>query len=463
MENKKTGLIITVGTRDVHIGIDVLKNEFPDSVEEMINHKNNTLFARRAGEILNKNFNKIKKSLSFPIIKPTLDYIKNEVENIDFVLLIATDQDTHPYNYNDTLYYAEIIKRDIQEKYKFISRIEVLKVKSNEVIYLDKMYEYFHAVFDTNKYFKELNEVDNIYLHLVGGIDAINNAIRFNAIQKFGRKVQYELHVNERDETAIPIQSVRKFLEENDKNTACRMAENYFYEGILSLELISEDVKNLAGYAHQRLLFNFDKAKYNLSKVTNSDIRGREIRKVTPLVEQNEQELLKELFWNAQVKYIQKNYVDFLLRFFRLIEEVLLQEVLSVIKIEYTEHKWDKAFSKYLTNNEQLKNWLDEKEIKYKSENPSSRLLKEILYYFSITNPPQYSDSDYNIVSMSYELQQLRNKSIGAHGFESLDEKQIKSIYEDQGVMQWLKQKLNIDSNPFDEITDTIVELCKKR
>lgn len=90
------------------------------------------------------------------------------------------------------------------------------------------MYKYIHGVFQKNKNLNMLNDYENIYLHLVGGIDAINTSIRFNAIQKLGTKIQSELHVNEDTSTAFPIQSIRQFLQSNDNNTVRKMIKLKF-------------------------------------------------------------------------------------------------------------------------------------------------------------------------------------------------------------------------------------------
>jgi len=459
---KKNALIITLGTRDVQIDLNVLKEKFPEKYSEIVNERNNTLLARKAGEHIHKHFQELQKHLSFPIIQPTLEYLEGNAEHIDFILLIATDQEK-PHQ-NDTCFYAEIIKLYFAKKYtSFIKKVGIFKVEKNEVTYLDKMYSLFNQIIPSNKHFKELSEHENIYLHLVGGIDAVNNAIRFNAVQFFGTKIKAELHVNEETKTAILVHSVRNFLQQNDINTAQKMIQNYFYEGIPSLNFIPEDIKNFSLYVQHRLMFDFKKAKRFLSDVQQSSVRDVHLKYMNSFKEEDKTLFLKELFWNAHLKYTQKNYVDFLLRFFRLAEEFLIQEVLKIINITYEERKWGENFKKYLADCPQMERWLEQKHLKYDTEAPSTYLLKHILEFLTDNN--QYPKDDYKKISDLYELKEMRNKGIGAHSFDPPDDKAIKDKYEDKGICDWLKVKLGISNelNPFDEINTHFQELLKQK
>jgi hypothetical protein len=460
--NKNNALIITIGTRDVQIDLNILKEKFPEEYKNIVYEKNNTLLARHAGEHIHKHFQELQKHLSFPIIQPTLEYLEGKAEHIDFILLIATDQEK-PHQ-NDTCFYAEIIKRHLITKYtSLVKKVEIFKVKSNEVTYLDKMYSYFSGTIPSNKHFKELSEHENIYLHLVGGIDAVNNAIRFNAIQFFGTKIKAEIHVNEEIKSAVLVHSVRNFLQQNDINTAQKMIQNYFYEGIRSLNFISEDIKNFAEYAHWRLMFDFKAAGYFLSKIQASELRDKHLEYMNNFNEENKTLFLRELFWNTHIKYTQKNYVDFLLRFFRLAEEFLIQEVLKIINITYEERKWGESFKEYLTQRPQMEDWLKEKKLSYNTETPSTYLLRHILQFLTENN--QYPKEDYEKISHLYDLKEMRNKGIGAHSFDPPDEREIKKIYETKGVCDWLKVKLGINNepNPFDEINTHFQELLKQK
>lgn len=87
------------------------------------------LIARKAGEFINQNYDILKKHIKIPIIEPTLKHLQYEVKNIDYLLLIATDQD-NPRD-TDTCYYAEIIKKYIAQNYENVPKIEIFKITSN--------------------------------------------------------------------------------------------------------------------------------------------------------------------------------------------------------------------------------------------------------------------------------------------------------------------------------------------
>jgi hypothetical protein len=460
--NNKNALIITIGTRDVQIDLNILKEKFPEEYKNIVHEKSNSLLARPTGELIDKHFDELKKHIRIPIIKPTLDYLKHDVGTIDCIILVATDQKS-PRD-NDTCFYAEIIKKHIAKEYKkLVQRTEIFKVTSNDVIYLDKMYQYFQGTMNTHKHFKELENYENIYLHLVGGIDAVNNAIRFNAIQFFGTKIKAEIHVNEEIKSAVLVHSVRNFLQQNDINTAQKMIQNYFYEGIRSLNFISEDIKNFAEYAHWRLMFDFKAAGYFLSKIQASELRDKHLEYMNNFNEENKTLFLRELFWNTHIKYTQKNYVDFLLRFFRLAEEFLIQEVLKIINITYEERNWGENFKKYLADYPQMEEWLKENNLKYDTETPSTRLLTHILQFLTENN--QYPKDDCEKILDLYKLKEMRNKGIGAHSFDPPDDEAIKDKYEDKGICDWLKVKLGIsnESNPFDEINTHFQKLLNPK
>jgi hypothetical protein len=459
----KTALIATLGSRDVIIDKHILEEKYTDRIQNVFDKKGN-LLSRYAGELLLKEYNKLKNHIEIPILIPTLEYLLNKHEKIDLLILLATNQpDKHP---NDTIYYAQIIQKAIAERFpKKFPDVRIKEIKENTVIFLDSMYNYFSGEF-SKKPFCLLSEpeYEKIYLHLVGGIDAINTAVRLVAIKTFGKKIVAELYVNEQNKECIPILSVRQFLEENEKHSALRMLENYFYEGILSLEYLHDEIKIMSQYAHKRLLFDFEGAANQLKELSDKhrDWCNKELEAIRPLKEKNSDTLMKELFWNLYIKYHQKNYVDFLLRLFRLTEEILRRDVLTIINTGYTEDNWGKTFLLYLNQNHELKQWLETRKLKYEVDNPSTTLLLHILEYYSDKN--QYDNNAYVLLSTIHSLAQIRNKSIGAHAFEKITEGEMNEKLKNHGfeiskLFAHLKSYLKIEENPYDKLNQKIRSL----
>ncbi len=184
-------LVITVGTRDVQLKEGFSEN-LPSKILEEFKpfHQKNTSFPglyiiekpREAGSFLYKNWYFFKDNIILPIIEPTLKHLKK----VDNLILVLTDQ-PKPHD-RDTVNLKDIIVDTIKEKnyLENIPKFYTLKIHDNKVNLLDAMYDYVHEKLSDEPYCSILNESEKIYLHLVGGIDAINHAVRMSVMNSYG-------------------------------------------------------------------------------------------------------------------------------------------------------------------------------------------------------------------------------------------------------------------------------------
>ncbi len=421
-------IIATIGTRDIQLKKEYLTSDKKiEALESFLPNKNDTnsitLYqARCAGKIIYENFDHVKSYLSLPILEPTLKHL----QSADELILVATNQpEEHP---NDTLYFAEIAQKWIMQHYaKQYPKIEIFNVRSSDVIRLDSMYGYFAKNF--NQYpLNKLEEANELYLHLVGGIDALNNALRLTCMYLYPEKLKPELQVNESNSSVIEIKSFSRFLLAQNLHLAEKFAHRYDYAAITQLNVIHKKIRQLAEYAHHRLAFNFKKCNQLLDDIK---IANDEPIKKLDFDKNNPEAYLKELYFNLCIKFQQENYVDFLSRIFRLYEAYLSLQVKKLLKIDYESHNWKENFLPVLKKIPELQAFLDqplkvnkkEIQLKYDEDNPSTLLLKRILEFFR--NKKEFDSDKFEFLETIENLSGLRNQSIAAHNFKAVTKKEI--------------------------------------
>lgn len=472
----RRALFITIGTRDVFIDKNKLLEEIDaKQVKECFRkhpNGNEQMLARPAGKLLYDNLKKVQKHLSFPILEPFLKYIGiAEKMSFDHVYLIATDQSVESageYSLSDTLHFADIIKQLLPSKHKsnketLISKVGVVTVKEN-VIYLDSMFKFFNKTLK-GRAFSHLADFDEVHILNQGGIDAINYGLLLNALYLYGKKTHL-YNVNERIGLCTPLDFGAQFGFEQEKVLLLQAINRYDY-AFVKTNSMSEDLAMWAAYAEARLNFDFDTAYERLSRVS-THLRDKVVKELVDIekVRSHSDHLTGELYWNAMIRYEQEAYVDFVQRFFRIVEQYAQTKALSYLKkFDYDpkEHwTWAEKFSAFLTTPEQtaLRTHLDGyvlgNGVKIKLETASIPVFMSILAFY---NPKEYSFLEHLV-----PLSQIRNKGIGAHGFEPVSIKQILSKLEISKkefdkLLHLTRRKLKAGDNPFERINSTMLDL----
>ncbi len=450
----KIGLIITLGTRDVKIDRSYLESKFgPEKMVDLYTQGEKPLFlARPGGAFLFKQKKHLKtEMIKMPIIAPAIDWLyrNHRGETIDQIILVATDQEAEPvkerFKNNDSLHFAELIAYFIPKLFKdwqqqFAIHTQLIR---KDVVFLDAMYDQFSRLL-RDRPFNKLWGFDRIYLLNQGGIDAINTALLLNGLNIFVNRMHL-LSVDEGSQSCSELHFPEKYLMEFTKSQLDGFLETYNYAAIKNLE-VSDDVKALAAYAEHRLNFDFEEAKFAISKLTDYTLKNQLIEAMQ-MIETDEFEKLREVYRNAKIKYRQEAYVDFLFRLFRLVEGIAKFYACKHLGLHLNIHTWARDIKKLLekAENRELKKHLEG----WKVGNGQSLDLARaptIAVWLAILN--YYDPNTQGALQKIVPLTALRNNSIGAHNFDPV------SIF----LIDQALEKENLDRNFLFEQLDNLFQ-----
>ena len=468
----KIGLIVTLGTRDVAISRQVLEEKFgPEAIAPLYYESNgkHSFLARQGGEFILKKFNQIQGKLEFPILQPALEWLFQKHERIDTIVLVGTDQQAphigSRYKNNDTLFFADVLKKLLPKRFhkkqdEFDIRIKLL---GENVVYLDSMYSQVSEVIRV-KPFTSLEQYGQVYLLNQGGIDAINTSLLLNGLNVYGKRLHL-LSVNESTRSCNPLRFPEKYLKESTKAKLESYLQTFNYPAIKQLE-VNDDVKALSAYAEHRLNFDFERAVFSASHLSQNSWKDRLILE-TREIEEEEFELLREVYLNAKIKFEQEAYVDFLFRVFRILEGLAKYYACTKIGLNFNFYSWKKDIQNILDkkDNEALKSFIEaytlDKAGKVKLDLeriPTIPVWIALLEYF-----------DENMASFLKKVRRLadlRNQSIGAHNFNPVSLQLIEQTLEEENMdTSILFEKLDQLFNPrtsFDQINQWIKQLMEE-
>lgn len=459
----KTALIVTVGTRDVQIDREyIIKNESHDIYSNLY-LDNRILKARQGGDFLKKQYNRYKQNLKIPIIKPAVDFCLKNEGNIDHTILITTDQSESvddKFRSTDTLHFGELIKKILSDRYpkSVLPDIRNKSVKEN-VTYLDAMTLFWQRELYRKPY-NLLQECDTVYLCNQGGIDAINTALLLQCLNAYGDKTQV-LQVDQGTGICTPLEFTKIYLANSENTKLNQLLDNYQYAAIKKLN-VNKNIKALAAYAEHRLMFDFEEAVHSLNGL---DMNYRKIKidlqACTNQIPGNHDLLLRELCLNALIKFQQDAYVDFLLRFFRIREELAKNKAIQYLGFNFNFRHWGKDIKNYLQKpeNKSIRDFLESQKIDGSPldyTKATTETFLRIVKYFS--------KEEYAQLEKYKKLSNLRNNSIGAHSFEPVSRRSIENVLENAGLsvesmFDYLAEKTGFDKDEFTKLNDTIKEM----
>lgn len=493
-------MIITLGKRDVTLDGKVFDSiEYSEEYEDLKegfrdNHGKRTLSQRYGGVIIHKSYDKYADRLGFPIVDHMIKYVLDCEQQIDKLYIVVTDQDDDKHKNNDTVYFGEIIKTHLDKKFKYAVKGKEFKIIKEDVADLGGTNDQFEKFYD--KKFKEVSDNDKLYIANNGGIDAINTAVLINGIMRFKTNC-INLYLNEDKKNVHPIHFVNSFVLEVEKDKLKKLLENYDYVAALNIVSFNKELekfKALIEIAKNRLYFNLDECKKieidYYSQISKKDYIAREVDTALSEIneiEQNKLASIQELYINCRIKYFQEQYVDFLLRIFRL-EEAIARRTVEEYIIYASTNNDDKfsAMTKKINENKYLESYLDSCEDKndelHWRNNCNIKILKEIIKFALMENKAANGETLINDGKIYQEvgkvlelmdcldcLSQLRNKSIGAHGFKGVSKAKIESELKNKcdkdidyifGIIENLINKKFQDSW-YDKVNNTIISNLK--
>lgn len=462
-------LFVTIGSRDVTIDKPIFEQIIGESsaanAYEQKPGRAPVFLARTGGKFLLDNWDQVQSHLSFPILKPFLEHVLRKVTEFDQVYLVATDQSSDlvgNYAKQDTVYFAEIIAKHLKNKtvqgnINPFRRVNIIPIKEN-VIYLDAMFNFFKERFG-EPYFQGIEEADQIHLCNQGGIDAINTGLMLQLLYKYGSRVSL-YNINEQTQVCTPLEFQSQFGYEQEKARFRQAIQRHDYAAAKSLN-IPEPVKTWCAYAESRLNFDFDAAQRYLEQI-GGDYRARRDFEILDIqaTRQEEEKLTAELYWNAIIRYQQEAFVDFIQRFFRIVEQIAQYEVQKLIDFRFDHRTWKRDFvDTFLEKpeNSEMKAYLEACVV---DGSPLNFCTANIRVFQAIL---QYGNPDMSeFIRFLRPLAQLRNQGIGAHGFSPIGKEQILSKMNTdaeglEGILSQVEDLIVTGANPYVRIQSAIL------
>lgn len=468
-------LIITIGSRDIQIAKDTLVNLLgQETVNLAFKHPTrgdvNYLLARPAGELILKNLKIVKDNLQYPIITPFLQLMLTKHSQFERVLLISTNQlesISEEFRIQDTTFHADIITQYIKTSFSVkgqaaFPKVSKLDVQEN-VVYLDAMFNFFkERLLKSDMAY--LQDASEIHVCNQGGIDAINTGLMLQLLYRFGEKT-FLYNVNEQTRLCTMLNFQHQFGFEQEKARLQLAVARFDFAAAKALNL-PKYIKDFSAYAESRLNFDFNQALTYLTALPNQfgELRDQEIVDLQR-IQQGEYNLTAELYWNAILRYQQAAYVDFVQRFFRIVEQISKSEAQKILDFEIDHDKWETEIKHFLNNpkKEKLKQYLEQ----YKTPSGTQLALTtaNIEVFLAIISSENHDV--YSFLSSLRPLAQLRNKGIGAHGFNPISKENILSKMKmtEQDFDQMLEKVgrfVNAGNNPYARIQNRLRTLTQQ-
>lgn len=423
-------IAITIGNRDIKIKdkyVHHIKKDddiFPEDLED--------LSPRITGKYILDNYKNFQNDITLPIITPFIEVIRRKDIKISRIILFATDQPESiesKWRNKDTIYFTQVIKYKLKEMEICNDKdIKIIKI-GNEVSYLDSVYNQFTKEFKYNYALNDLGDDTNFFILPVGGIPAITSALLFNSILYFKNNVKH-YNVDENG-NVILISFNNIFLKELEKNSLLNSLENFFFANVRD-KTSNEYIRTLADYAYNRLTFNFDRAYDVLEKISsepNNRYKVLELRKSIDELFKDKNKQLIEIFHTAIIKIKQEQYVDALLRLYNFTDNFMSENVFDLLNFDKGKKSYDKYWKSeilkiYKTNqsfSQFIKDYNEIPNFDYTKQGLPTYMA--ILEYFH--NENKIDGKIIYICRCLLKISGLRNKSIGAHGFQGISKEKI--------------------------------------
>lgn len=434
-EHRRVLFLANVGNRDLNVDGQPVPN----------NH-------RARGEAILNAYEDYAGRLSAPILETALQRVLREgtAERplLITVRLFGTDQppSAGSHHERDTAPFAKVLERYLPERFAqqhgvhgHVDKVVVRTIAENPSYY-DAMYDWFGeqlAYIDPARF-------DCCYVSPVGGTPAANFGLLLRAIERFERRCQV-LYVPEGGRQPVVMDIADHLVRRVVRARAREAIEQY--EFARAAELLRETAPEstlvaLAEHAAHRLHFDFEQARAALDAPATRSARGAQRELVRQLNEGLDallagelRALVAELYFNLLVTYEQGRYVDFLARLFRLHEALLRLLVEETLGLPTDEAKGraQPAYTARIEQNPDLKTFLDARSERraFDATRPPNRWALEQLATYAVERVGAGAPWPELAVRLKriQALADLRNKSIGGHGFRGVSAAVLQRTY----------------------------------
>lgn len=479
-------LLYTVGNRDLLVE----GNPLPSTEQ------------RQKGEQILNDFDSQKDKLSAPQLQATIDYILQQQPKIDELHLFVTDQPKQlgAQYYSDTCFIGDVLRKYLCFRFPthLLASIKVRRIQNINVAQYDEVYQWFSQNLNLPQ------AEDNLfYLCPTAGIPAITQGLLLCGTRRFQSRCQV-LYLPIEERMPIEVQFPNLFLLDLHKESLKHFLKNYHYAA--ASKLLKEMsplnwkmptiswIEAVIESTMHRLHFDFTTARRLLEDqaipFTSGEVRvalisiRNQLGSLIKAAERAEKEfdqqaildLLEELFYNAEITFLNGQYIDFLGRLFRFQEATCRYLVELYLKLPTDALNKRKIFIQGVEQNPNLVQYLKQSNIDYRTMDipaflgvvsylaqegfePSEENL--ILDKEAITNC-------YELLNRIQKLASWRNKSIIAHSWQGINKEQLLSEYgvnpeeealapvEDmKRVLDWLGKPPK--ENPFEKVNALIL------
>jgi len=484
-----TILIANIGNRDVWVDKGA-------PIPGKVNPRWNKDASRRAlGEALQTNWPACQPYLSLPIIGKAVNYVRQQSDQLDQVVLISSDQSGREgvaghHLAQDTCELAPVVERLLVEQYEITADgITHLAVRDNPADYSDMrgfFRQHLAGLCDEHP-------GATFYLEVSGGTPAMTSMLLTVGAELFGLDA-HPLYVSEQEEQPFPLDLGRRLVADSLVKTIEANLDIYAYHAAANtarnnLDLLRDFVPVdplLAAleYARQRINFNFDRARGALNEVSVIDWAERLEELDAGLGEGQPEWLLREICHNAQVKLNTGAYGDFLTRMFRF-DEATLRYTACKLGARLIDEKEnpdaDGEFldAGWLDSESDLEKYLDSKKVRRNN----AGLIKTTRFVFSLIvafwskrrSDPALQALRKHLNKID-KLSAVRNKSFAVHTFEGVSRQRMAEAFIGPGAMgtdEEIDQIWNVvraacevatgqpldETNPYTTINQLILEL----
>lgn len=423
--------------------------------------------ARTWGKVAASKYERYAPLISLPILSKAIDYVLTKEGRLDGILLFVSDQpegSTRPENREkDTLYLGQIIREHLAsevfggEK----KRTYLRTIKDNPADYHRAM-TFFKEELPRAKGYCPPDTT--FYLSLSGGTPAMNMMMMLVGVETFAENC-VGLYVSEQHEHPFPLAAVRSLYARSLRDTLLAQIEFHSYSSALALfqenswildsDRDKELLQGFLGYARDRLAFDFSGALESLQPALAAN--HQLTRLADEVMEPGVNWKLRELYYNAEIRYRDAAYADFLARVLRF-EEAIMQYLAekhgAVVKDE-TKESLDRG---WLESEPGLAEHLEKEGIE---PSPANRdTLRAMLRYLAGLPGNEALEETLNKLVSIQKLGGLRNRAITAHGFEGISRDGLEEVFQadPDEILPTMRPILQdaigeeVAPNPFDEI-----------
>ncbi len=401
---------------------------------------------RAEGERIDAEYDACKARLSMPMLSAALRQVELEQgRKVSKVLLVATDQANERFRAGDTVSCARVLARMLREELGNTPQVVMI---DQEPFRYDAMLSFFQRKVVTRK----TARADVVYVLCAGGTPACITALLLAAIGHFREKCR-ALVVGQGNTVATPLAVGAQVLDSYRREGLERLLERYDFSAVAANRGHPETAQHIAAAAAARL--NFDFAAHHrilteLARTGEAVVPDGWLEEAGLLALGDRSAALRDLYWNAVVKWERNECCDFLGRVWRLMESGLQTALGEVSDLTFDGTvKSDNAFKKWAESVPGLIGFLQKADLAPRASTP----VMEKTLQFLVEQEENGLAPDRRVrfrlfletMPVFGRARKLRNRSIIAHGFQGLNRQDILDALEkdEEGMLETLRTLLD--------------------